>query len=118
MYLSIIQSMHKKFLDLSWLAYEEGLPKTRPLLGAKSTPSCNWRNLLACRVLHASLVVGPTTCLIPALYLPVGITQAQVATPAETSTGGIAYIRAPCPYPHHCSVDNCNKAHPATTQPS
>lgn len=31
--------------------------------------------------------MGPTTCLIPALYLPVGITQAQLVTPAETSTG-------------------------------
>ena len=31
-------------------------------------------------------MVGLTTCLIPALYLPAGITQAQLATPAETST--------------------------------
>ena len=32
-------------------------------------------------------MVGLTTCLIPALYLPAGIPQAQLATPAETSTG-------------------------------
>ena len=32
-------------------------------------------------------MVGLTTCLIPALYLHAGITQAQSVTPAETSTG-------------------------------
>ena len=32
-------------------------------------------------------MVGLTTCLIPALYLPAGIPQAQLVTPAETSTG-------------------------------
>ena len=32
-------------------------------------------------------MVGLTTCLIPTLYLPAGIPQAQLATPAETSTG-------------------------------
>ena len=31
--------------------------------------------------------MGPTTCLIPALYLPIGIIQAQLVTPAKTSTG-------------------------------
>ena len=66
---------------------DEGPPKTQPYLGAKSTHSCTWRNLLACHALQASLVVGLTTRLIPALYLPAGIPQAQLATPAETSTG-------------------------------
>ena len=31
-------------------------------------------------------MVGLTTCLIPALYLSAGITQAQLLTPAKTST--------------------------------
>ena len=37
-------------------------------------------------------MVGLTTCLIPALYLPAGITQAQLVTPAETSTGDLPAV--------------------------
>ena len=64
-YLNLIQSAHKRFLGLSWLAYDIDFRR---------------------RAAQASLAVGLTTCLIPALYLPIGITQAQSVTPAGTST--------------------------------
>ena len=93
---------------------DEGPPKTQSYLGAKSTHSCTWRNLLACHVLHASLVVGLTTCLIPALYLPAGIPQAQLATPAETSTGELSAAGHLAPTP---TVAQSTTAMKPTLQP-
>ena len=57
---------------------------------------------------------GPTTCLIPALYLPVGITQAQLATPAETSTGELPISGYPGPTP---TVAQSTTATKPTLQP-
>lgn len=90
-YLNIIQSAHKKFLGPSWLAYDIDFRRR-----AAQDPTLTWRKI------HPQLYlekftglsrsacfngVGLTTCVSPALYLPVGITQAQSVTPAGTSTG-------------------------------
>ena len=53
--------------------------------------------------------MGPTTCLIPALYLPVGITKAQVVTPAETSTGELPASGHLSPTPTVAQSTNATK---------
>lgn len=47
-YLNIIQSAHKKFLGLSWLAYDIDFTRR-----AAQDSTLTWSNLPACQVLHA-----------------------------------------------------------------
>ena len=89
-YLNIIQSAHKKFLGLTWLAYDINFRRrtARDLTLPQSTPSFTWRNLLASPVPPALPVGGGgwIICLIPALCIPLGIGQAaSPVIPAETS---------------------------------
>jgi len=92
-YLNIIQSAHKKFLGLSWFAYDIDFRRR-----AARDPTLSWNKI------HPQLYLekftglsrsacfscggGGVICLIPALCLPLEIGQAaSPVIPAKTSIG-------------------------------
>ena len=121
-YLSIIQSAHKKFLGLSWLAYDIDFRRR-----AAQDPTLTWSKI------HPQLYLEKFTGMSRSACFTCGgadhmshscplssrrVNQSPGGDPCRNFNRGIACIRTPCPYPHRCSVDNCNEAHPATTHPS
>ena len=121
-YLNIIQSAHKKFLGLSWLAYDIDFRQR-----AAQDPALTWSKI------HPQLYLEKFTGMSRSARFTCGGVDhmshscplssrrdnpSSVGDPCRNFNRGIACSRTPCPYPHRCSVDNCNEAHPATTHPS
>ena len=122
-YLNIIQSAHKKFLGLSWLAYDIDFRRR-----AARDPTLSWNKI------HPQLYLEKFTGLSRSAYFtcegggggvdnmshscslspPRDSTGSQPSDPCRNFNRGTACIRAPCPYPHRCSVPNCEESHPAT----
>ena len=121
-YLNIIQSAHKKFLGLSWLAYDVDFRRR-----AAQDPTLPWSKIHP--QLHLEKFTGMSrsasftcggadhtshSCPLPSRR----DTPGSVGHPCRNFNRGVPCSRTPCPYPHRCSVDNCNEAHPAITHPS
>ena len=121
-YLNIIQSAHKKFLGLSWLAYDIDFRRR-----AAQDPTLTWSKI------HPQLYLEKFTGMSRSACFTCGgadhmshscplssrrDTPGPIGDPCRNFNRGVACSRTPCPYPHRCSVNNCNEAHPATTHPS
>ena len=120
-YLSIIQSAHKKFLGLAWLAYDLDF-RWR----AARDPTLSWSTI------HPQLYLEKFTGMSrSACYTCGGADHmshtcplsshrdrpSQPGDPCRNCNRGVACIRSPFPFPQMFSPV-CGEAHPATTHSS
>lgn len=120
--LNIIQSTNKKLLGLSSFACDINFRRRTA-----------WDPTLVWRKIHPQLYLEKFTGLSrSACFTCSGADHmshscplssrrdkpSPVGDPCHNFNRGFACTRTPCPYPHRCSVDNCNEAHPATSHSS
>ena len=122
-YLNIIQSAHKKFLGLSWLAYDIDFRRR-----AARDPTLSWNKIHPQLYLEKFTGLSRSACFTCGgvdhmshscpLSPPRDRTGSQPSDPCRNFNRGTACIRTPCPYPHRCSVPHCEESHPATLHPT
>ena len=121
-YLNIIQSTHKKFLGLAWLAYDLDFRRQAAL-----DPTLSWAKIHSQLYLEKFTGLSRSACSTCggadhySHACPLSTHRDSPGTfnePCQKFNRGYPCITTPCSFPHRCSIEGCKESHPATSHTS